>query len=142
VVIDRVRDPTHFSYFGSDLSFLEELGHEEERRVREIFDQIEQPNHAWTREVEDVQPWVQQVYGKLAEIFQLTVNRETRHGGQKGENYAGHYLTHTKWSLSCSSECSQIDFTKCWAFETKGNWQSSALKKAIVQCHRYSGLFF
>jgi len=55
VLLDRVRDPSHFSYLGADLSLLEELGHEE-RRVREIFDQIEQSNRAWTQEVEDVQP--------------------------------------------------------------------------------------
>jgi len=120
VLLDRVRDPSHFSYLGADLPFLEELGHEEECRVREIFDQIEQPNHAWTREVEDVQPWVQRLYGKLAEIFELTVNWETRHGGQKGENYAGHYLTHTKWSFSCSCE------------ETSGDETASEYEEAAV----------
>ena len=143
VFFDRVRDPSHFTYLESDLSFLEELGLEEERHIREIFDQIQQPNHAWTREVEDVRPWVQGIYEKLAEIFDLTANQESRHGRQKSENHADHYLTLAKWSLFCSAESSKIDFTKCWAFETsEGNWQPLALKKAIVQCHRYSGRFF
>ena len=140
ILIDRVRDPIYFSYLGQNLSFLEDLTHEESCRVRGLFCQIKSPDPVWRQEVQDVQPWVQVLYDKLAEIFELIVNRETRRGGRRGENYADHYLTHKKWSVFCCTECNKIDYTKCWAFETKGNWSPVALNNTIVQCHRYSGL--
>jgi hypothetical protein len=142
VLLDRVINDRYFSYLGNDLSFLEMLGKNENRHVKKIFGQIRQPDPAWTREVDEVQPWVQDVYKKLAKVFKLTVNQDTRHGGQIGESYADHYLTHTKWGQFCSTNSRKIDFEKCWAFETKGNWQRRAVNTAIVQCHRYSGLFF
>jgi hypothetical protein len=134
MLLERVKNSDHFSYLGTDLSFLEKLP-SENLRVRKIFDQMEQPNDTWKREVEDVQPWVQKLYEKLAGVFGLIVNPETRRGGEKGECYADHYLTHIRWSLSCDSSCTKIDFEKCWAFETKGKSQPPARNTAIIQCH-------
>src|SRR6266540_1454676 len=93
---NRIRDNGRFSSL-SNLSFLEELDNNENARVRAIFNEIAQPNPQWRREIEEVRPWVQTMYEKLAEIFGLIVIWDTRRGDAQDKNYADHYLTHPEW---------------------------------------------
>ena len=75
-------------------------------------------------------------------MFKLTINLETRRGGTKGKYYADHYLTYPNCSSFWQSDYRNIDYTKCWAFETKGRSNTFALNTTIVQCHRYSALYY
>lgn len=124
---------------------MEDLDDDETEFVDQIFDDLENnnpPSPTWTKELEQVQPWIQQVYESLAQIYNLTVVHDTRTAGDLGEKYADHYLTYPELSHLCSTECSTVDFTNNWAFESKGNWQVSSVKKAIVQCYHYTKKFF
>ena len=125
-----IKNHPNFRTF-NDISFLKKLTAEEAKTIDGIFDRINTPNNLSEDKVRSVQPWVQRVYKELAKIWNLVVNLDSRRGGAKGQRYADHYLTYKTWSKLC-----------CKDREDKGGWSNAHQSEALVQCHRYSDLFF
>jgi len=111
-ITHNIKTLTHFKSFGTDLSFLDSLSHAEKRNIIEVFKNTQPPNPEWMKEIEQVQPWLQNVYEKLAAVLDLAVNWDTRCGGQQDEIYANHYLTRRDWSHLCDANASPITMAK------------------------------
>src|SRR5207248_3167606 len=82
VLANRIKAHEDFHFLNDDLSFLEELSRTEQTSTRRIYDKLvrdrREPDPEWNKEVEEVQPWVQDLYSELAKIFQLQVNWDSR----------------------------------------------------------------
>ena len=141
-IANLIREHKYFHSFGSDLSFLDELSRAEKASARKIYDAVEDFNPEWDDKVKEVQPWVQDVYMRLANVFKLVVNLDSRHGGKLGNVYADHYLTFPDWSNLCNTKRRTIDYMKCWAFEDKVGWTKPYQDEALRQAVTYSIRFF
>ncbi|RUS14615.1 hypothetical protein BC937DRAFT_93560 [Endogone sp. FLAS-F59071] len=65
----------------------------EKLEARNITDKVSPPSDSWRDKVRDVQPWVQDVYKRLARVFRLVVNLDSRRARRLDNVYADHFHT-------------------------------------------------